>query len=29
MRDYSKVTTFDKLLEVEHGSIGAESRNDY
>lgn len=29
MKDYSKVTTFDELLEVEHGSIGADSRNEY
>ncbi|MBU2914404.1 MULTISPECIES: helix-turn-helix domain-containing protein [Reichenbachiella] len=29
MKDYSKVTTFDELLEVEHGSIGTDSRNEY
>ncbi|MFT7035219.1 MAG: DNA-binding XRE family transcriptional regulator [Cyclobacteriaceae bacterium] len=29
MKDYSKVTTFDELLEIEHGSIGTDSRHEY
>ena len=29
MKDYSKITTFDELLELEHGSIGTDSRNEY
>lgn len=29
MDKYKGVTTFDELLEVEHGKIGTESRNDY
>ncbi len=29
MKDYSKVKTFDELLEVEHGLIGTDSRNEY
>ncbi|MGL1887418.1 MAG: helix-turn-helix transcriptional regulator [Reichenbachiella sp.] len=29
MKNYSKVTTFDELLEVEHGSIGTDTRNEY
>ena len=29
MKDYSNVTSFDELLELEHGSIGTDSRNEY
>jgi len=29
MKDYSKVMTFEELLEVEHGRIGTDSRNEY
>lgn len=29
MNKYKGVTTFDELLEVEHGKIGTESRNEY
>lgn len=29
MKDYSKVKTFDELIELEHGKIGSESRNKY
>lgn len=29
MSDYSKLKTFDELLELEHGKIGTESRNDF
>lgn len=29
MKDYSKVTSFDELLEVEHGSIGTDARSAY
>ena len=29
MEKYKGITTFDKLLEVEHGKIGTESRNSY
>ncbi|MDO8967576.1 helix-turn-helix domain-containing protein [Algoriphagus sp.] len=29
MVDYSKVKTFDELIELEHGKIGSESRNKY
>ncbi len=29
MDKYKGVTTFDELLEVEHGKIGTESRNEY
>jgi len=29
MKDYSKVTTFDELLEVEHDRIGTDARNKY
>ncbi len=25
MKDYSKVKTFDELIELEHGKIGSES----
>ncbi len=29
MDKYKGVKTFDELLEVEHGKIGTESRNEY
>lgn len=29
MDNYSNVTNFDQLVEVEHGKIGTESRNKY
>ena len=29
MNKYKGVTTFDELLEVEHGKIGTEARNEY
>ena len=29
MKDSKKITTFDQLIEVEHGKIGSESRNMY
>lgn len=29
MKDYSKIKTFDELIESEHGEIGSESRNKY
>ncbi len=29
MNKYKGVKTFDELLEVEHGKIGTESRNEY
>ncbi|MCH6201079.1 helix-turn-helix domain-containing protein [Aquiflexum sp. LQ15W] len=29
MKDYSKVKTFDELIELEHGKVGSESRNKY
>lgn len=29
MTDYKKITTFDELIDFEHGKIGTESRNDY
>ena len=29
MTDYKGVTTFDDLIEREHGKIGSESRNTY
>jgi len=29
MKDYSKITTFDELLEVEHGQIGTDTRIEY
>ena len=29
MNKYKGVKTFDELIEVEHGKIGTESRNEY
>ncbi len=29
MADYSNISTFDELIEREHGKIGTESRNIY
>jgi DNA-binding XRE family transcriptional regulator len=29
MKDSKKITTFDQLIEVEHGKIGSESRSMY
>ena len=29
MEKYKGLTTFDQLIEVEHGKIGTESRNSY
>ncbi|MCX6280043.1 MAG: helix-turn-helix transcriptional regulator [Bacteroidetes bacterium] len=29
MTDYKGITTFDELLEREHGKIGTDSRNEY
>ena len=29
MKEYKNIQTFDKLIEVEHGKIGTESRNTY
>lgn len=29
MNKYKEITTFDELIEVEHGKIGTESRNEY
>ncbi|MDZ7608322.1 MAG: helix-turn-helix transcriptional regulator [Cyclobacteriaceae bacterium] len=29
MRDYNGITTFDELIEKEHGKIGTDSRNEY
>lgn len=29
MKDYTKIKTFDELVEHEHGKIGTESRNEY
>lgn len=29
MQDYKNITTFDELIEREHGKIGSESRNAY
>ncbi|NCB69031.1 MAG: XRE family transcriptional regulator [Bacteroidia bacterium] len=27
--DYNNIKNFDELIELEHGEIGTESRNDY
>ena len=27
--DYNNIQNFDQLIELEHGKIGTESRNDY
>lgn len=29
MKDYKNIKTFDQLIDLEHGKIGAESRNKY
>jgi hypothetical protein len=29
MKAYKNIKTFDQLIEVEHGKIGTESRNNY
>lgn len=29
MEKHKNITTFDQLIEVEHGKIGTESRNNY
>ena len=29
MEKYKNITNFDQLVEVEHGKIGTESRNNY
>jgi Predicted transcriptional regulator with C-terminal CBS domains len=29
MDDYKGITTFDELIEKEHGRIGSDSRDDY
>ena len=29
MKDYKNITNFDELIELEHGKLGTESRNDY
>jgi DNA-binding XRE family transcriptional regulator len=29
MKKHENITTFDQLIEVEHGKIGTESRNKY
>ncbi|WP_339866043.1 helix-turn-helix transcriptional regulator [uncultured Algoriphagus sp.] len=29
MNDYKNIKTFDDLIELEHGKIGTESRNQY
>lgn len=29
MTDYKGITTFDELIEREHGPIGAKARNEY
>ncbi len=29
MTDYKGIRTFDELLELEHGKIGTESRNEF
>lgn len=29
MNKQDKITTFDELIELEHGKIGTESRNEY
>lgn len=27
--DYKNITNFDDLIELEHGKLGTESRNEY
>lgn len=29
MKDYKNVSSFDELIELEHGKIGTENRNKY
>ena len=29
MKDYSNIKNFDELIEMEHGKIGTDSRNEY
>ena len=29
MKDYKNITSFDELIELEHGKIGTENRNKY
>jgi len=29
MKNYNNISSFDQLIEVEHGKIGTESRNTY
>ncbi|NCP83890.1 MAG: helix-turn-helix transcriptional regulator [Bacteroidetes bacterium] len=29
MKKYKNINTFDELIELEHGKIGTESRNNY
>ncbi len=29
MKNYNKISSFDQLIEVEHGKIGTKSRNIY
>lgn len=29
MTDYKGISTFDELIEREHGAIGSDSRNEY
>lgn len=29
MKDYSNITSFEELIELEHGAIGTDSRNEY
>ena len=29
MPDYSNITTFNELIELEHGKIGSDTRNEY
>ena len=29
MKNYKNIKTFDELIELEHGKIGTESRNEY
>jgi len=29
MMDYKNITNFDELIELEHGKLGTESRNQY
>ena len=29
MKDYKKIRNFDELIELEHGKIGTDSRNEY